>query len=389
MTATADDAATSALPASLLPTMPGHFYNDPAIFALEQAKIFEAMWFCAVRSADLSEPGQFQTVQVGRESILVVRDANAPDGSLGELRAFFNVCRHRGARLCAEPTGQVRRSIQCAYHAWTYGLDGRLIAAPNLTSMPDIDRIGFGLVPVHLREWLGYAWVCLAEQPPSFEDQVVAACTERLGDPDLIATYGIDSLEVGRRISYDVAANWKLLIENFMECYHCATIHPELTEVLPEFANGLAAQYYVGHGAEFGPEIHGFTVDGSEGFERIDGVRDDQDRKYYAITVRPQVFINLIPDHVIIHRMFPLAVDRTIVECDWLFAPGLLATHPDLSKSVELFDRVNRQDFDACERCQPGTTSRLYSNGGVLVPVEHHIAALGEWIGEILGDAVD
>src|ERR1700722_6900620 len=179
MTTTADNASTAALPASLLPTMPGHYYNDPAIFALEQAKIFEAMWFCAVRSADVAEAGQFQTVQVGRESILVVRDANAADGSLGELRAFFNVCRHRGARLCPEPTGQVRRSIQCAYHAWTYGLDGLLIAAPNLTSMPDIDRVGFGLVPVHLREWLGYAWVCLAEQPPSFEDQVIAACTER------------------------------------------------------------------------------------------------------------------------------------------------------------------------------------------------------------------
>jgi Rieske 2Fe-2S family protein len=383
MTATADDAATGALPASLLPTMPGHYYNDPAIFALEQAKIFEAMWFCAIRSSDVSEPGQYKTVQVGRESILIVRDGD------GALHAFFNVCRHRGARLCTEPDGQVRRSIQCAYHAWTYGLDGHLIAAPNLTSMPDIDRIGFGLVRVHLREWLGYAWVCLAKEPPSFEDQVVAACTERLGNPQMIDTYQIDTLEVGRRISYDVKANWKLIIENFMECYHCATIHPELTEVLPEFANGLAAQYYVGHGAEFGPEIKGFTVDGSEGFGRIDGISDEQDRKYYAITVRPQVFINLIPDHVIIHRMFPLAVDRTIVECDWLFAPDVLEAKPDLTRSVELFDRVNRQDFDACERCQPGTTSRLYSHGGVLVPVEHHIAALGEWIGEVLGDAVD
>jgi glycine betaine catabolism A len=255
--------------------------------------------------------------------------------------------------------------------------------------MPDIDRSTFGLVPVHLREWLGYAWVCLADIPPSFEDQVVAACTERLGDPDLITTYGIELLEVGRRISYDVAANWKLIIENFMECYHCATIHPELTEVLPEFADGLAAQYYVGHGARFGPEIRGFTVDGSEGFERIGGLADEQDRRYYAITVRPQVFINLIPDHVIIHRMFPLAVDRTIVECDWLFAPELLATQPDLTRSVELFDRVNRQDFDACERCQPGTTSRLYAGGGVFVPAEHHIAALGEWIDAMIGTAAD
>jgi glycine betaine catabolism A len=388
MTATADDATKQALPASLLATMPGRYYSDPAVFETEQARIFEAMWFCAVRSADLPSAGHYRTVQVGRESIVVVRDAAGPQGGPGELRAFFNVCRHRGSRLCEEPAGQVRRSIQCSYHAWTYGLDGRLIAAPNLTGMPDVDRVGFGLVQVALREWLGYAWVCLADEPPSFEEQVVAACTERLGNAEMIESYGIASLDLGRRISYDVAANWKLIIENFMECYHCATIHPELTEVLPEFADGLAAQYYVGHGAEFGPEIAGFTVDGSPGFDRIPGIAEDQDRRYYAITVRPQVFLNLVPDHVIIHRMFPLAVDRTIVECDWLFAPELLATQPDLSRSVELFDRVNRQDFDACERCQLGTTSRLYANGGVFVPAEHHIAGLGEWVDGMLGDAV-
>jgi hypothetical protein len=107
-----------------------------------------------------------------------------------------------------------------------------------------------------------------------------------------------------------------------MECYHCATIHPELTEVLPEFADGYAAQYYVGHGAEFGEEIKGFTVDGSEGFDKLPGVTDDQDRRYYAITIKPQVFVNLVPDHVIFHRMYPVAEDRTIVECDWLYSRG-------------------------------------------------------------------
>ena len=119
---------------------------------------------------------------------------------------------------------------------------------------------------MHLREWLGYAWVCLADEPPSFEAEVIGAVTGRLGDAEAIEHYGIEELAVGRRMVYDVAANWKLIVENFMECYHCATIHPELTEVLPEFADGLAAQYYVGHGAEFGPEIEGFTVDGSAGF---------------------------------------------------------------------------------------------------------------------------
>ncbi|MGW6936990.1 aromatic ring-hydroxylating oxygenase subunit alpha [Lentzea sp. NPDC054927] len=364
------------LPASLIPTLPGHTYTDPANFDLEQETIFEQMWFCAVRSADLPDAGNFRTVQIGRESVLVTRSRD------GNLRAFLNICRHRGAKLCVEETGTVKRNFQCPYHAWTYGLDGKLVAAPNLTSMPDIDRTEYGLKRVHLREWLGYAWLCLAEEPPSFEETVQQDVRERLGNLDAIGNYQVSELELGRRITYDVKANWKLIIENFMECYHCATIHPELTEVLPEFADGYAAQYYVGHGAVFGEEIKGFTIDGSEGFERLDGVDSDQDRRYYAITVRPQVFINLVPDHVIIHRMFPMAADRTIVECDWLYAKDVVATGKDVSRSVELFHRVNEQDFEACERCQPAMSSRAYAQGGVLVPSEHHIGEFHRWVQE-------
>jgi Rieske 2Fe-2S family protein len=372
--------ATS-LPASLIPTLSGNYYTDPAVFSLEQSRIFETMWFCAVRSSDLPTPGSFKSVQVGRESVLVVR------GRDGELRAFLNICRHRGAKLCTEDSGEVKRSFQCPYHAWTYGLDGKLIAAPNLTKMPDIDRVEYGLVNVHLREWLGYAWVCLADEPPSFDDDVLAAVTERLGNLEAIDAYEIADLAVGKRITYDVKANWKLIVENFMECYHCATIHPELTEVLPEFADGYAAQYYVGHGAEFGDEIKGFTVDGSEGFDKLPGVNDDQDRRYYAITIKPQVFINLVPDHIIFHRMYPLAEDRTIVECDWLYSKEVVASGKDVSRSVELFHRVNVQDFDACERCQPAMNSRAYANGGVLVPSEHHIGAFHDWVTGKLGTA--
>ncbi|SDJ06356.1 Rieske 2Fe-2S family protein [Lentzea albidocapillata subsp. violacea] len=362
------------LPSSLIPTLPGHTYTDPAIFALEQQNIFERMWFCAVRAADLPDAGNFRTVQIGRESVLVTRSRD------GSLRAFLNICRHRGAKLCVEETGTVKRNFQCPYHAWTYGLDGKLVAAPNLTSMPDIDRVEYGLKPVHLREWLGYAWLSLADEPASFEQTVQQDVRERLGNLDAIGNYQVSELELGRRITYDVKANWKLIIENFMECYHCATIHPELTEVLPEFADGYAAQYYVGHGAVFGEEIKGFTIDGSEGFENLSGVASDQERRYYAITVRPQVFINLVPDHVIIHRMFPMAADRTIVECDWLYAKDVVASGKDVSRSVELFHRVNEQDFEACERCQPGMSSRAYAQGGVLVPSEHHIGEFHRWV---------
>jgi Rieske 2Fe-2S family protein len=366
---------TAALPPSLLRTLPGSAYADPGVFALEQERIFERMWFCAVRAADLAAPGSYRTVQVGRESILIVRTREGD----GVVRAYLNACRHRGAQLCTEESGQVKRTFRCPYHAWTYGLDGALVAAPNLAKMPDVDRVEYGLLTVHVREWLGYVWLCLADEPPEFEQDVIGAAVERLGSVEAIEHYGVERLEVGKRITYDVKANWKLVIENFMECYHCSTIHPELVGVLPEFAKGYAAQYYVGHGAEFGGQIEGFTYDGRPGVARIPGVSEDQDRRYYAITVKPQVFINLVPDHVIVHRMFPLAADRTLIECDWLFLPEVIEAGTDVSASVELFHRVNAQDFAACERCQPTMTSRSYAKGGVLVPSEHHIAAFHEW----------
>nr|WP_237439843.1 aromatic ring-hydroxylating dioxygenase subunit alpha [Amycolatopsis rubida] len=365
----------------MLPTLPGPHYTDPAIFAREQERIFEAGWFCAVRSADLPSPGSFETVQAGRESVLIAR------GRDGALRAFLNVCRHRGARLCTDEKGSVKRAFQCMYHAWTYGLDGKLVAAPNLTGMPDVDRVEYGLTAVHLREWLGYAWVCLAGEAPSFADTVQADVSARLGGPGEIEAYGIENLSLGRRIEYDVRANWKQIIENFMECYHCATIHPELTEVLPEFADGYAAQYFVGHGAEFGSDVTGFTVDGGDGVQRLPGVGEHQDRRYYAITIRPQVFVNLVPDHVIVHRMFPLAPDRTLVRCDWLYLPEVVASGADLDRSVELFHRVNQQDFEACERCQQAMGSRAYARGGVLVPNEHHIGEFHAWVRAQTGES--
>ena len=365
---------------ALLPTLPGRSYVDAGVYDAECARILEREWFCAVAAADVPTPGTFRTVTVGRESILVTR---ARDGG---VRAFFNVCRHRGARLCTAESGAVTRTLQCPYHAWTYGLDGRLVSAPHLSSMPHLDRTEHGLRTVALREWLGYVWVCLDEDPPSFEATVMAAVAERLGSVGAIDAYGVDGLALGRRITYDVAANWKLVVENFMECYHCATIHPELTAVLPEFAGGYAAQTNVGQGARIGTA--GFTVDGSAGLGRLGGVTEDQGDRYFAVTIAPGVFVNLVPDHVIVHRMFPLGPDRTVIECDWLVDPAVLAAGTDVSRSVELFDRVNRQDFAACERCQQGMSSRVYADGGVLVPTEHHIGAFHRWVRTRLGELV-
>src|SRR4051794_31079668 len=167
---------TTELPESLIPTLSEHFYTDPHIFALAQAEIFERMWFCAVRSTDIPQAGDYRTVQVGSESVLVSRSRT------GEVRAFFNVCRHRGAKICTAESGSVARAFQCPYHAWTYDLDGKLIAAPNLTKMPDVDRVEFGLQQVHIREWLGYIWISLGDEPPSFEGTVMQEVVDRLGE---------------------------------------------------------------------------------------------------------------------------------------------------------------------------------------------------------------
>jgi Rieske 2Fe-2S family protein len=337
------------------------------------------MWFCAVRSADLEKPGAFRTVHVGRENVLITRSRT------GELRAFLNVCRHRGARLCTEESGEVRRNLQCPYHAWTYDLDGKLIAAPNLIKMHDVDRVEYRLVKVALREWLGYAWVCLTDEPPVFEDTVMHAAVERLGDVAAIEHYGTEHPALGQRITYDVKANRKLIVENFMECCHCATIHPELTEVLPEFADGYAAQDHVRHGAEFrrgGQGVHGRRQRGLRQAARgirepgppllrhhreADGVREPRPR---SCDPAPHVPARRGPHG----RRVRLAVRAG--------GGGVRDGRVEVGGAVPPGERAG---FEACERTQPAMTSRAYRKGGVLVPNEHHIGIFHEWLVERLG----
>src|SRR5580658_1967216 len=180
--------------AAFSPTLGGHYYTDPAIFAREQERIFSCMWFCAIRIADLAAPGAFRSCQVAQESVLCVRGAD------GQVRAFLNLCRHRGARLCPAESGEVKRYLRCSYHSWSYGLDGKLTAAPNLGPVSPAVRERYGLIPVAAREWLGYLWLCLDDEPPSFERTVIGAVTRRLGDPAAIDRYGIGGLALGRRI---------------------------------------------------------------------------------------------------------------------------------------------------------------------------------------------
>ena len=369
--ATPSAAAARPSPAVLASTLAGHEYTDPAVFARERERIFSREWTYVGHVSQAARSGDIIRFTVGSESVIVVR------GRDGRLRAFLNVCRHRGALLCLTESGNAGKAIRCPYHAWTYGLDGRLITAPNWAAMSSIDKSDHGLHEVPLEVWEGLVFVTLAEDPLPLADALRPQFDYRFGgDADSVARWGIGDLVVGATRRYEVGANWKIIQENFQECYHCGTIHPELVEQVPTFQSfeQLGTGGYHAGGYGFSEDKEAFSLTGQRLLDRLPGLLPTDDRRYFGLVLRPNCFVSLLPDHVIIHRFLPLAADRTEVVCDWLFQPHEVA-RPDFdpSDTVELFHRVNEQDFAAAEWCQPNMGSRAYQRGGVLVPTEAEI----------------
>ena len=366
-------------PASqLVATLPGEYYYAPEIYARELSHIFGEMWVCVERADAAPSPGDFITTAIGDEQLIVAR------GRDGALRAFFNVCRHRGARVCTEARGSAKAFL-CSYHAWTYSLDGRLQGAPNIGSFGDFPREQYGLMPVALEVWEGLIWLNLSPNPPPLASQLSPPIVERFGTLDQLGRYGIGGLALGKRLDYTVRSNWKLVVENFMECY-CAPMHPELCELLPAFYNGTSYQGIVGVGTAFADDIQQFSMSGTGSRPRLPGLTDADDRTYFGLTLAPNVLMSLLPDHVIIHTAHPRGPEETYVTCDWLFAPEEVARPGfDPSDSVQIFDLVNRQDWQVCELTQAGVRSRAFAGGGVYVPSEHHILQFNNLVRERLG----
>jgi Rieske 2Fe-2S family protein len=362
-----------------LPTLPGRYYHEPAIYAAEQERIFSRAWVCAGHTSQVAAPGDFRTVDVGDENVLIVR------GRDGELRAFLNVCRHRGARLCPA-AGHAGGALRCRYHAWSYDLDGRLIGVPNMAGT-DFDRSAFGLIPVYLAVWHGLIFVNVdEEEPESLARLAHAELLQRFGEAETLARYHLADLRIASTIEYDVRGNWKLAVENFMECYHCGPMHPELCVLLPGFRGGAA--YQQGVGTTLAEGVEAFTLTGKASRPPLPDITADDARRYYGLVLLPNVFLNLLPDHAVLHTLWPQGPDRTRIVCDWLFHPDAIA-RPDFDPrdAVELFDIVNRQDWEVCELAQASMRSRAYRAGGVFVPLEAHIRRFNEYVLDKLGHA--
>ena len=275
---------TSMTTSGVRPTLPGRDYHAPAVFELERERIFFREWIYVARSDEAPEPGDFVTIDVAGESLLLVR------GEDGELRGFYNVCRHRGSRLCDPEThGHAKGAIKCPYHAWSYAYDGRLIGTP-LVGKDELDRSSFGLWPVTVEVWQGYVFVNLGEPRSSLRESLELQTDK----PLQYERWGMDELRTGHRTVTEVAANWKILVENYNECLHCPTVHPELFKVAPTFGKGLV--YEEGRD-DWGVSIVGggvgYTATGTTKIPVMPGLDEQTASSMYGATIFPNMFIDL------------------------------------------------------------------------------------------------
>jgi Rieske 2Fe-2S family protein len=359
--------------------LPRELYVDPEAWARERERVLLREWTCVGRRDDLGlhEPERVAVVEVLGESLLVTTDTD------GALHAAYNVCRHRGSQLFPTEPGAgpqlcAARSIRCPYHSWTYGLDGRLLRAPH-TDLAQVDTHDLGLTPVAVEVWAGFVFVHLSpEGRGPLSDLVARAGTT-------LANYGLDGLVTGTTMTYQVEANYKVLLENYNECYHCGPVHPELSRLVPAFAGG-AEHLDWDLGVPHREGAWTFTSTGTTTRAPLPGLTEAERSRHKGDLVYPNLMVSASADHVAAFVLLPRDVSRTDVVCSLLFAPAEVdAPGFDPADASELWDLVNRQDWGVCESVQRGMSSRSYRHGW-FAPMEDDSLDIRRWLLPLLGE---
>ncbi|MGH3330483.1 MAG: aromatic ring-hydroxylating oxygenase subunit alpha [Nocardioidaceae bacterium] len=355
--------------------LPAELYVDHEAWVRERERVLFRSWFCVgrIRELRLDRPTRLAVVDVAGESVLLTTDRS------GVLHAAYNVCRHRGSQVvpvdpaAPPPEPCATQALRCPYHSWTYGMDGRLLKAPHTEELDDFEADSFGLNPVAVGTWGGFCFVHLTPSEATPLAEEVAPFAASLG------RYPLEALLVGRRFEYDVAANYKVLAENYNECYHCGPVHPELSRLVPAFAGG-------GRNLDWDagiPHRDGawtFTMSGTTNRRPFPGLSQDERTRHKGELVYPNLLLSCSADHVAAFVLWPLSESRTRVTCELLFAadevhgPGF-----DPDDAGELWDLVNRQDWGVCESVQRGMSSRGYIQGW-FAPMEEPSADIRRWL---------
>ena len=346
------DLARTLAPIAEARTLPAAAYTSEDVFRREQAEVFARQWLCVGRVADIAEPGSYFVKQLGADSVVLVRSAD------GLVRAFHNVCRHRGSRLVDTASGHGLTRLLCPYHSWSYNLDGTLQNAPRMGA--GFCKGDFPLQAVRMEMHEGFIFLQLDPNGPALAEHFAEL-------PDL-RPYRIPELVCGRHIEYEVAANWKLICENYSECYHCAHAHPQLnrlSEVIARSERGSDnGERFSGGPMQLREGVATMSMSGDSNLPTIPGLSHADSRIVHYYLVYPNMMLSPHPDYVLTHTVWPLAPGRTRVICEWLFtAEAVTSSDFDPADVVELWDLTNRQDWALCERAQLGAMSRGHRPG--------------------------
>jgi Rieske 2Fe-2S family protein len=369
----------------MMRTLPRSAYLSEAHYAREADRIFHREWFAVGRQEAAPAPGDYLHVEVAGESVIIVRSRS------GALGAFYNVCRHRGSRLVMEdahpgeagPAGRFKGSIRCPYHAWTYGLEGHLRNAPFLTESDGLRREQLSLYPVAVETWGGFVFVNLTPSELTSERSLSARLA---GAVERTRNYPLGDLRVGSRISYDVDANWKTIVENYNECYHCGSVHPELCELVPAFKQAGARALDWDAGVPHRDGATTFTFSGTTNREPFPGLSEEERVRHKGELIYPNLMVSLAADHVVAFMLWPLGAGHTRIDCDFLFHLDEMAEPGfDPTDAVDFWDLVNRQDWQICASVQKGMSSRAFSFG-YYAPMEDLSLDIRRYLADTMGD---
>jgi glycine betaine catabolism A len=343
-------------------TLPRHFYADPEFYRRELERFYVNRWICAGRADQIPKPGDYFTRSIAGESVIVIRD------EAGAVHALFNVCRHRGTRLCDSADGHLTGRIQCPYHTWTYDLSGRLLTAPHMP--PEFCKDEYPLHRAGCEIWDGHIFVFLGQEGlegQERQDGGREGLRRQLADlPDRFRAYRMQDLRLGRRIAYDVKANWKLIVLNYNECLHCPNLHPALNRLHHYLGadNVAPTGTYCGGAMGFKDGVETMSMDGKRRRAYLPGLAETERAQVSYFSIYPNFFLSLHPDYMLTHTLWPRAHDRTEIVCEWHFDPDEMAKpgfHAD--DAIEFWDVTNREDWWISEQSQAGISSRVYQPG--------------------------
>ncbi|WP_308368480.1 MULTISPECIES: aromatic ring-hydroxylating dioxygenase subunit alpha [unclassified Microbulbifer] len=380
-------------------SLPRPLYNDPFLFRLDMEEVFQKEWLFVGMTCEVPGKGDYMTVEIGQDPVLIVRDRD------GEIQAFHNVCRHRGSRLCTQAKGKVA-NLTCPYHQWTYDLKGNLIFASNEMG-ENFDRAEYGLKKIHCKTAGGFIFVCLAEGEAPEIDPFLTSLAQYM-EP-----YDMDNTKVAAESTLEENANWKLVIENNRECYHCSGSHPELLRTLlewddtndpratPEFLEHYQRQAeawdregiphrHVEHGLRnrivrmpLKEGTQAMTMDGKPACRKTLGRIQNRELGSMRILHLPNSWNHMQSDHLIVFRVLPVSAQKTLVTTKWLVHKDAVEGEDyNVENLRQVWDATNRQDRDLAEENQRGINSLGYEPGPYSQTYEFGVINFLDWYAE-------